>query len=374
MMVAVVIMANAVVIGLETDDPDNPVYEPLQNIFLVIFTIELLSKMVIKGLRFFSDLKDLGWNMFDLIVVCCGLFDAYTTYIVGNEKGLGFFATLMRIFRLLRILRIFRLFRMIKQLYMLASGFVEALQAAFWVSVLCGVGLYTCAIVFTRFIGRAELERDDPDEFCTKRFGSVGTSMLTLFELMAHPNLSIYAPVWEAQGEGWKIVFIAFTIVGSWAMLSLLTGVIAENMLQKSQARKEEMSLEQEKKRRQFLERVGALFKKIDVNGDGDMSREEFDQALPAIIKLMEEEEVNVSMADLISVFETIDFDGSGSIDMDEFLNGMVYLSADLRAIHVVQVQYMVMKDHVRILHRLQEISEKYDEQISSLKRQIDEL
>lgn len=110
------------------------------------------------------------------------------------------------------------------------------------------------------------------------------------------------------------------------------------------------------------------------MNGDGDMSREEFDQALPAIMKLMEEEEVNVSMTDLVGVFETIDFDGSGSIDMDEFLNGMVYLSADLRAIHVVQVQYMVMKDHVKILHRLQGISEKYNEQIRSLKRLVDEL
>merc|ERR1719247_1731626 len=341
---------------------------------LAIFTAELLVRMAIKRSRFFTDTRDIGWNMFDLVVVCCGLGDAYANYVTNGKGGLGFFATLMRIFRLLRILRIFRLFRMIKQLYMLASGFVEALQAAFWVSVLCGVGLYTCAIVFTRFIGRAEMEEDHPDKFAVTKFGSVGTSMLTLFELMAHPNLAIYSPVWEQQGEGFKLVFIAFTIVGSWAMLSLLTGVIAENMLQKSQARKEEMSLEQEKKRRQFLERVGALFKKIDVNGDGDMSREEFDQALPAIIKLMEEEEVAVSTADLISVFETIDFDGSGSIDMDEFLNGMVYLSADLRAIHVVQVQYMVMKDHVRILHRLQAISEKYDEQILSLKRQIDDL
>jgi hypothetical protein len=264
---------------------------------------------------------------------------------------------------------------MIKQLYMLASGFVEALQAAFWVSVLVSVGLYTCAIVFTRFIGRAEVEHaDDASKFARTKFGSVGTSMFTLFELMAHPNLAIYAPVWESKGEWYKIVFIAFTIVCSWAMLSLLTGVIAENMLQKSQARKEELSLEKEKKRRQFLERVGALFKKIDVNGDGDMSREEFDQALPAIMKMLEEEEVDVSTADLISVFETIDFDASGSIDMDEFLNGMVYLAADLRAIHVVQVQYMVMKDHVKILHRLQAISEKYDEQIRSLKRQIDDL
>jgi voltage-gated sodium channel len=373
-IVAVIIAANAVVIGLETDDPHNPVYEPLQNAFLCIFTVELLSKMVIKRLRFLTDMKDIGWNLFDLMVVSFGLFDAYMTYVLQKEKGLGFFATLMRIFRLLRILRIFRLFRMIKQLYMLASGFVEALQAAFWVSVLCGVGLYTCAIVFTRFIGRKELESDDPDREIVAKFGNVPTSMFTLFQIMAHPNLALYAPVWDRHGEIFKIVFIAFVIVGSWAMLSLLTGVISENMLQKSQARKEEMNLELERKRRQFLERVGALFKKIDVNGDGDMSREEFDQALPAIMKLMEEEEVNVSMTDLVGVFETIDFDGSGSIDMDEFLNGMVYLSADLRAIHVVQVQYMVMKDHVKILHRLQGISEKYNEQIRSLKRLVDEL
>merc|ERR1712072_591011 len=123
-----------------------------------------------------------------------------------------------------------------------------------------------------------------------------------------------------------------------------------------------------------FIERVGQLFKEIDVNGDGDMSKDEFEQALPEIMKLMEEEEVQVSTADLCSVYETIDFDGSGTIDMEEFLNGMVYLSADLRAIHVVQVQYMVLKDHMKVLHRLNSIQQKYDEQILALKHQIEDL
>merc|ERR1719353_2521059 len=149
---------------------------------LAIFTAELLVRLAIKRSRFFTDTRDIGWNMFDLVVVCCGLDDAYANYVTNGKGGLGVFATLMRVFRLLRILRIFRLFRMIKQLYMLASGFVEALQAAFWVSVLCGVGLYTCAIVFTRFIGRAEMEKDNPDKFLVTKFGSVGTSMFTLFE------------------------------------------------------------------------------------------------------------------------------------------------------------------------------------------------
>merc|ERR1712124_120267 len=195
--------------------------------------------------------------------------------------------------------------------------------------------------------------------------------MFTLFELMAHPNLEIYAPVWEHHGEQFKLVFIAFVIVACWAMLSLLTGVISENMLQKSQARKEELNVENEKKRKRFLERVGVLFKEIDVNGDGDMSRDEFQEALPKIVALMEEEEVTVSTADLCSVFDTIDFDGSGSIDMEEFLNGMVYLSADLRAIHDVQVQYMVLKDHMKILHRINTIQQKYDEQVRGLQRTV---
>jgi len=373
--VACVILGNSVVIGLQTDDPKEPLWEKAQQWMLAIFTAELLVRMAIKRSRFFTDTRDIGWNMFDLVVVCCGLGDAYANYVTNGKGGLGFFATLLRVFRLLRILRIFRLFRMIKQLYMLASGFVEALQAAFWVSVLCSVGLYVTAILFTRIIGHGPgIDGKGPGEFSKEHFGDVLTSMFTLFELMAHPNLEIYEPVWVHHGEGFKLIFIAFVIVACWAMLSLLTGVISENMLQKSQARKEELNVENEKKRKRFLERVGVLFKEIDVNGDGDMSRDEFQEALPKIVALMEEEEVTVSTADLCSVFDTIDFDGSGSIDMEEFLNGMVYLSADLRAIHVVQVQYMVLKDHMKILHRINTIQQKYDEQVQALKHQIEEM
>ena len=51
-----------------------------------------------------------------------------------KKHGLGFFTTLLRTFRLLRILRVFRLFRMLKQLYLLATGFAEALSAVVWVT------------------------------------------------------------------------------------------------------------------------------------------------------------------------------------------------------------------------------------------------
>ena len=42
--------------------------------------------------------------------------------------------------------------------------------------------------------------------------------MFTLFELMAHPNLEIYEPVWVHHGEGFKLVRAARAVVTSICM------------------------------------------------------------------------------------------------------------------------------------------------------------
>lgn len=277
----------------------------------------------------------------------------------------------MRLFRLLRILRVFRIFRTVKQFYLIASGFAEALQAAFWLTILCSVWLYICAIILTRLVGQGEVQQADgtmvvPD-FEDQHFGSIGSSMFTLFELMAHPNIELYHRVWQDNGQWAKIFFIGFVIVGAWSMLSLLTGVVAENILQKSSQRREDLKRENEDRRRQWLDRVRQVFHDGDKDGDGLMSTDEFDAHLPRIMEMMNEEGVDMTPDDLKSVFETIDIDKSGTIDAEEFINGMVYLSAELRAIHVIQVQYMLMKDHVRILNRLGAIREKVDSDVRDM-------
>lgn len=144
---AVLIVANSLVIGFETDCPDLHIWNMLENFFLVAFALELGFRISVLGVREFFSLvnPDVLWNVFDFVVVLLGLVDVFAALFLGTNSG-GM-ALLFRIIRLLRILIIFRIVRFLKQLYLLAFGLAEAAQAVFWVTVLMTFVLYVCAII-----------------------------------------------------------------------------------------------------------------------------------------------------------------------------------------------------------------------------------
>lgn len=270
-------------------------------------------------------------------------------------------------------MRLFRIFRMLKQLYLVASSFVEALSAVFWVSCMCFLSLYVCAIVLTRALrGDPDDPNFDPDvdKFNQAHFGNIATSMFSLFQLMAHPNLETVDPIMR-QGTRYKLFFVTFVIIGSWAMLSLLTGVMSEHMVEKSALRKEEMRAELEERRKTFVLRLAQLFRESDQDGDGQLTRVEFHAAKPQIQEMLEEEGVSVSTTDLEAVFDTIDFDNSGSIDIGEFLNGMSQLSEDLASKHVLDLQYAMLRSEKVLQCKVDELEDHVNTKMGELRQAI---
>jgi len=59
-----------------------------------------------------------------------------------------------------------------------------------------------------------------------------------------------------------------------------------------------------------------AVFKYFDVNGDGQISREEFENGCAALNKNLPEE---VQLVGIDKFYRVMDFDGGGSIDVNEF-------------------------------------------------------
>jgi hypothetical protein len=345
--VSLVIMGNAIVIGMETDHKYPELCEKLEKGFMAIFVSELLMRLYAFGGAFLTN-EDRGWNLFDFTIVSLGVFDEVTEAMAGPGKHKkNSIMTLLRMFRLLRMLRVFRLFRMFKQLYLLATGFGEALMAVVWVSLMLFLLLFVCAIVLTHICADQYQDKDQLDDpnvkFGIEKFGTIAQSMFTLFEIMAYPNLENVEPMFS-MGGGMVVFFIAFIILGSWSMLSLLTGVMSEHMIEKSAARKEEMKSEAQVKRRVFLKNLNRIFSLADEDNSGGLSRAEFLNAVPTVANLMSQEGLNVGVKDLEAVFDTIDFDSSGTIDVEEFIFGMSQLSEDLGAKHVMDLQYAMLR------------------------------
>lgn len=361
-LVALVIMTNCVIMGLETDYPEQgDLWSRMERTCLCIFVFEIAMRFVYLGCDFFSG-SDLGWNIFDLVIVLAGICDTALEVMETAEEtqarhrgrhkrgGFGDISIILRGFRLLRILRVFRLFRMLTGLYTLVMGFVESLQSVMWVSILASLCLFICAVFLTRSLGRPlglnVLEDTDPDDsgrdealFYQESFGTVPRSMFTLFTLMATPDL-LRMQVALDESLGVTFFFIGFVVFGSFAMISILTGVISESMVAKGQMRRENMRFEEEEKLKAMRAKLKSHFKDFDLSDDGLLSREEFADAIPSLLSLLQENEEDAfySESDLIMVYDLMDMDSGGNIDTDAFLQGMEQFDCRL---HQVPLQMM---------------------------------
>jgi voltage-gated sodium channel len=383
--VGLVIMANAVVIGLETDDASEAaLWQQLEDFFLLIFLLELLLKLCVYGCSGFfrSSNPDVSWNIFDFIIVGLGVTDRALSHIAslsGNSKqggGARFIVLLLRTFRLLRLLRIIRIFRLMKQLYLLANSILEAFSAVVWVSILCVLIIYICAVIVTRLVGQPAADgatvhnfsNPATDQFRIDHFGSVPTSMLTLFRLMAFPDMEKYKPVYDLMPAlcGFMIAFIVFM---GFAIVSLLTGVITEVLLDKGKKREDERRFDRERSRRLLAEDVRRAFQDRDTAGSGLLNRHQFEKCKVEVLRLCRQHQMMLRPKDLDALFELVD-DGSGSIDAEELLYGMVQLNSEVRPMAVMELRRLV----VRGIHGVSEQLAAMDSRMQMMDRRMIEL
>lgn len=354
MFVGLVIAANSIVIGLETDVPDEKVlWQLLEDVFLGVFVVELLLRLCVSGLcKFFdSNNPEFCWNLFDFVIVMFGVTDRVLEELATSQKqggGARFMVLLLRIFRLLRILRIFRIFRVLKQLYLVATSLLEAAAAVLWVGILSGLIVYVCAIIVTRLIGQPVPHGPDgsntfTDDFRVDNFGSVPTSMVTLFKLMAFPDMERLKPVY-AVVPGTQSFIVGFIIFGSFVCVSMLTGILCETMVEKSRRREDERRFDRERHRRVLAENARLILQDYDTSGQGFLDESQFENSKSEVLSLCEQEGLHLSRKDLDALFELVDFDGSGKIEIEELLYGMVQLAAEVKPMAIMELRRSMVR------------------------------
>jgi voltage-gated sodium channel len=196
------ILLNAVTLGLETVPAvmavAGGVVLLLDRAILTVFVLEISLRLYAHRLAFFKD----AWSVFDFIVVGIALLPASGPFSV---------------LRALRVLRVLRVLTFVPSMRKIVGALVKSLNGMLSIAMVLALLYYVAAVMATKLFGEAF-----PDWF-----GSLGSSLYTLFQIMTLESWSmgIARPVMTEFPYAWAF-FVPFILIATFTMLNLFIAVI----------------------------------------------------------------------------------------------------------------------------------------------------
>eukprot|EP00927_Polykrikos_kofoidii_P071352 TRINITY_DN67620_c0_g1_i1.p1 TRINITY_DN67620_c0_g1~~TRINITY_DN67620_c0_g1_i1.p1 ORF type:complete len:602 (-),score=104.25 TRINITY_DN67620_c0_g1_i1:33-1670(-) len=328
-VLAVVALIDLVLVGLEADARIFGNVSRTQLLLALsipakfVFFVDLMTRFYTYGASIFIVG---GLVKLESLIVFSSMLDILLTNIlhvgVANLAGA---LNIPRVFRLIRIARAGRLYPKIRPLWVLLSGLRASLLTMMWAAVLIFVLSYGFAIVGVEMIPPSNrVVSSAYDEKALEAFDTIHSSIVSLFQIITFDDAaSVYQPLMKLGNSRvfCSLYFGCFIMLVSIAFMNLVTAIVVEESLEQAQQNKE-MVKELEMQRQQALiPRLRQMFALIDRDGSGEVSWEEIQQC-PID---MQEELKNMTKADdLLEIFQLLDDDDSGTVLIDEFLDGIL--------------------------------------------------
>ncbi len=201
-----VLVLNAITLGLDTAPSIMARHGELINtinaVIPVIFVIEVGMRLAARGRGFFKE----SWNIFDIVIISISFL----------PSGSAFSAL-----RALRVLRVLHVISLVPRMRHVVAAMIRSLPQIGSILALLIVVSYISAVIVTHLYGV-----DYPE-----LFGSIGASMLTLFQLMTLEGWAaeVVRPVMETHPYS-VFLFIPYMLMTAFAILNLFTAVLVDSM------------------------------------------------------------------------------------------------------------------------------------------------
>lgn len=376
-----VIILNGMTIGLSVDVA-WPGFTFIELFFSIFFFFEIVSKMAIHNPKVFYFGPDRVWNMLDTCIVALATMD--TAVLLAEQvaptnssgaatnqlNSVAFIrlARLARLARLMRLLRVLRL-RVFRELMLMVKGVMAGLKTLFWAIFLLLFIIYVVALLLRQTVGLDQITVGD--RYGTVLFSDMVWCIFMIFRVcMSDGALPDGTPLvghlYEIYGVTFVIPYILTLLFIVFGIFNLITAVFVENVME-SAKQKRQLTLvpervrvakklrelvflfsgrvvEEESACTQFWRRVTKAFntsgevptddivarivssEDTSLDMDGQITREMFVEAMknPKVERLLDDLEVH--MADRSDLFDVLDADNSGAIDISELIAGLMKL------------------------------------------------
>lgn len=265
---AVVIIANVLVIGVSTDMNEWQGWEFVEYAFCAAFITEACIKLHIYGWRAVYFGGDWRWNWFDLLIVILSLIDAAFRIMsrVQQRDPLVNLSNLtaVRIMRLTRLIRLVRLIRFFKELSLMVLGFLSGLRTITWCVVLLCVFVYVIGVFLTVTVGHDKELDESVIPYSDDLFGTVPRSMFTVFRCLTDGCSSVdgtplVVHMMEAYGWHFMLSYSLAIVMLVFGLFNLFMAIFVENTMQTAKMNDQKVAAA----RRQEFVRVGKKLKRL---------------------------------------------------------------------------------------------------------------
>eukprot|EP00435_Cladocopium_sp_Y103_P046580 s329_g13.t1 len=369
-VVIFMICLNTAMIGVNCDwnlthlNQEEPKYfQIVERFFAGVFALELFLRIFAYGAKFFCGRADWQWNWFDLIIVSFQIFEEISSLVRAGANGEMHLSSsssairIIRMFRLLRILRIVRLLRFIQELRSMLLSILSTLRALGWTMVLLLMIIYAAGVFFAQFIidaasANVDIMIEMPE--LQYYFSDLLRTMLSLYQSMTGGlSWDVALRPLEGAAGGWLALpyalYVAFVVL---ALTNIATGMFVQASLGAHERQRE----------KEIRKQLRHLFRTADLNGDGELTWEEFDRFLDN----SEQSRyflnaLNMDAREAKGLFLLLDTAECGHVSFEELLDGVLRLRGTAQAIDLATLMYCNKRMITWLRERLNAMQESVD-------------
>jgi len=335
-LIGTMIVINCIVIGWEATVEEGElagVFNLFEHFFTLFFFIEWCLRI-----------RAFGWvwvveppNAADTVLVFgTGVLIKWVAEPMGLDFAGFRILTVLRAARLVRLARAVRLMPAMKEMWTLVRGLMTSARPLLWTLVIAFTVMYVFAIAATELIGKSPAFADH--EYAQELFGDFFRSMFTMTQMITMDTYCdlIIRPMCRVEPLV-GLFFILFITVGVFIVMNLVTAIIVENAFSIAKEDQEASAKEEDQKKKRDLKLLADLFMEIDLDGSGELSRDEFFSSLKNkkvkdLLSVME-----MKTCELEEVWDVLD-EGDGLLTIKEFTDGIRRMKGDAKAKDVADV------------------------------------
>lgn len=326
---------------------EYPTFLITSTLFFYFFVIEMALRVLAEQKEFVCGSAKY-WNLFEVVCLASMCVMQFPQEWTEHLLGLGNFAALrvMRLLRIFRAARAVRLFAHFKQLRLMLFSIFSCLVSMFWAILLLLLIIFLFALYLEDISATWLLETMTDTSIKTKEvrksletdWNGMGAAMVSLiYSISGGISWGELAfPFWSVH-IGCGIAYMGFVVLTIFGLLNVLVGVFVQEAEALSKWDQDYVTdiADFFTKRKKKDKQISRLFSRLDTARMGAVSLQDLHRSLEEEKIQSKFEELGVNVAQVQVLLKVIDVDGNGQITREEFTQGLSKLHSRANATDV---------------------------------------